>query len=224
MSTLSLPLLDRTSTAPIWFQIMRAIEAEIARAPGTGDRLPSENELREHFSASRTLDPRRAVPAGERRHHLPTAGQGRLRGTSPGSVGLDAPLGPELLASTARDGRSALSSEILRAGIEPLPSWAAAVVGRDSPDGTGFVLERVRAVGSRTAVHVINYLPSRFGRGAARPPRPPRESLRRDQDVARRPHRPHAQDDRGRRRRSGARRSARGRAGASDRRRRGRRL
>src|SRR5690349_5077813 len=52
---LALPQLDRESSAPIWFQIMRALEANIADGTwAPGDRLPSENELCAHFSASRT--------------------------------------------------------------------------------------------------------------------------------------------------------------------------
>lgn len=177
MSTLSLPLLDRTSTAPIWFQIMRAIEAEIAQGTwGPGDRLPSENELRDHFSASRTSI-RDALSRLESAGIISRQqGKGAFVERAQGPSAWTLPSAPSLLGEYSEDGRSALSSEILRAGIEPLPSWAAAVVGRDSPDGTGFVLERVRAVGSRTAVHVINYLPSRFA-GVLPDLRDPRASL-----------------------------------------------
>ena len=68
---------------------------------------------------------------------------------------------------------------ILRSGVEVLPSWAAAVVGRGEDgevDGYGFVLERVRAIGSRTAVHVVNYMPRRFA-GILPDLRHPRASL-----------------------------------------------
>lgn len=173
----SLPQLDRDSTAPIWFQIMRAIESRIADGTwSTGDRLPSENDLCGHFGASRTS-------VREALSRLESAGivsrrQGkgafveRIQGPSAWTL----PSAPSLLGEYSEDGQSALSSQILRAGIEALPPWAAAVVGRDSPDGLGFVLERVRAVGSRTAVHVINYLPTRFA-GVLPDLREPRASL-----------------------------------------------
>ncbi|MFV0252251.1 MAG: GntR family transcriptional regulator [Beutenbergiaceae bacterium] len=160
---LTLPQLDRTSTSPIWFQIMRAIEANIADGTwAAGDRLPSESELRAHFSASRT-SVRDALA------RLETAGiiwrqqgKGAFVKRAQGPSAWTLPSAPSLLGEYSEDGRSALTSEILRAGVGPLPPWAAAVVGRESPDGQGFVLERVRAVASRTAVHVINYLPTRF--------------------------------------------------------------
>lgn len=174
---LTLPQLDRDSTAPIWFQIMRAVESQIADGTWTpGDRLPSENELCTHFSASRTS-------VREALSRLETAGiisrqqgKGAFVERAQGPSAWTLPSAPSLLGEYSEDGRSALSSEILRAGIEPLPSWAAAVVGRDAPDGQGFVLERVRAVGARTAVHVINYMPAQFA-GVLPDLRDPRASL-----------------------------------------------
>lgn len=174
---LDLPLLDRGSTAPIWFQIMRAIEAKVAvGAWKPGDRLPSENELRAHFAASRT-SVREALSRLERAGIISRQqGKGAFVEGAKGPSAWTLPSAPSLLGEYSEDGRSALSSVILRAGIEPLPSWAAAVVGREGPDGQGFVLERVRAVGSRTAVHVINYLPARFA-GVLPDLRDPRASL-----------------------------------------------
>ncbi|QEW02140.1 GntR family transcriptional regulator [Microbacterium lushaniae] len=177
MSMLALPQLDRGSTAPIWFQIMRAIETEIADgAWSPGDRLPSESELCGHFSASRT-SVRDALARLESAGIISRQqGKGAFVERVQGPSAWTLPSAPSLLGEYSEQGRSALSSQILRAGIEPLPSWAAAVVGRDSPDGQGFVLERVRAVGARTAVHVINYLPTRFA-GVIPDLRDPRASL-----------------------------------------------
>jgi GntR family transcriptional regulator len=174
---LDLPQLDRESTAPIWFQIMRAIEARISEGVwAPGDRLPSEHELCAHFTASRT-SVRDALSRLERAGIISRRqGKGAFVERSQGPSAWTLPSAPSLLGEYSEDGRSALSSVILRAGIEPLPSWAAAVVGRDAPDGQGFVLERVRAVGSRTAVHVIDHLPARFA-GVLPDLRDPRASL-----------------------------------------------
>lgn len=174
---LLLPQLDRESTAPIWFQIMRAVESRIADGTWSpGDRLPSESELCAHFSASRT-SVRDALSRLESAGIISRQqGKGAFVERAQGPSAWTLPSAPSLLGEYSEDGRSALSSVILRAGIEPLPSWAAAVVGRDSPDGQGFVIERVRAVGSRTAVHVINYLPTRFA-GVLPDLRDPRASL-----------------------------------------------
>lgn len=160
----SLPALDRDSNAPIWFQIMRSIENGIAEGVWVpGDRIPSENELCAHFAVSRT-SVREALARLENagivsRHQGKGAFVERAQGPSAWTL----PSAPSLLGEYSEDGRSALASTILRAGVEPLPSWAAAVLGRgDQTDGHGFVLERTRAVGGRTAVHVTNYLPARF--------------------------------------------------------------
>jgi Transcriptional regulators len=174
---LTLPPLDRESTAPIWFQIMRAIESRIGDGMWSpGDRLPSESELCAHFSASRT-SVRDALSRLESAGIISRQqGKGAFVERAQGPSAWTLPSAPSLLGEYSEDGRSALSSDILRAGVEPLPSWAAAVVGRDSADGQGFVIERVRAVGSRTAVHVINYLPTRFA-GVLPDLRDPRASL-----------------------------------------------
>lgn len=179
MSLLTLPPIDRSSTAPIWFQIMRSVETKIADGTwAPGDRLPSENELRAHFAASRT-SVREALARLESAGIISRQqGKGAFVERSQGPSAWTLPSAPSLLGEYSEDGRSALSSQILRAGLEVLPSWAAAVVGRgsDEQSGMGFVLERVRAVGSRTAVHVINYLPSRFA-GLLPDLRDPRASL-----------------------------------------------
>ncbi|WP_337331897.1 GntR family transcriptional regulator [Microbacterium bandirmense] len=144
---------------------MRALEVKIA--DGTwkpGDRLPSESELREHFDASRTSI--REALARLESAGLISRQQGKgafvERPTGPSAWTL--PSAPSLLGEYSEGGRSTLSSEVLRGGIEPLPSWAAAVVGgrEEDSNGLGLVLERVRAVSNRVAVHVINYMPSRF--------------------------------------------------------------
>lgn len=163
MPMLDLPPIDRDGTAPVWFQIMRAIEWRISDGTfAPGDRLPSERELQAHFSVSRTsirTSLARLESAG-----LVSRQQGRVafvqnvQGPSVWTL----PSAPSLLGEYSEDGRSALSSVIRRAGIEQLPSGAAALVGRDSPDGKGLVIERIRSVGNRVAVHVINYVPSRF--------------------------------------------------------------
>lgn len=174
---LTLPALDRDSTAPIWFQIMRAIESRIADGTWSpGDRLPSESELCAHFAASRT-SVRDALAKLESAGIISRRqGKGAFVERAQGPSAWTLPSAPSLLGEYSEDGRSALSSRILRGGIEPLPSWAAAVVGRDGPDGQGFVLERVRAVGARTAVHVINYMPARLA-GVLPDLRDPRASL-----------------------------------------------
>ncbi|MGD9607437.1 MAG: GntR family transcriptional regulator [Leucobacter sp.] len=175
----ALPLLDRSSDAPIWFQIMRAIEARIADGTwSAGDRLPSENELRAHFQASRT-SVRDALSRLESAGMISRQqGRGAFVQAATGPSAWTLPSAPSLLGEYSEDGQSALTSRILRADIEQLPAAAAALFSRGPADrdGVGFTLERVRSVASRTAVHVTNYLPSRFS-GVLPELRNPRASL-----------------------------------------------
>ena len=174
---LPLPPLDRDSTAPIWFQIMRAIESKIAEGVWEpGARLPSENALCAHFQASRT-SVRDALARLESagiifRHQGKGAFVERAQGPSAWTL----PSAPSLLGEYSEGGTSALTSQILRAGIERLPAWVAGVLGREASEGRGFVIERVRAVGAKTAVHVVNYLPERLS-GVLPDLREPRASL-----------------------------------------------
>lgn len=173
---LQLRELDRESDSPIWFQIMRMIEGTISTGGlGAGDQLPSEHELCAHFGVSRT-SVREALARLEKAGII-NRQQGR--GAFVSEVGSPAswtlPSAPSLLGQYLQDGRSALTSRILRAGIEMLPPWAAASFVGDVR-GEGFVLERVRAVGQLTAVHVVNYMPRRFS-GVLPNLRNPRASL-----------------------------------------------
>ncbi|MFV0375625.1 GntR family transcriptional regulator [Microbacterium sp.] len=172
---LTFPAIDRASTAPLWFQIMRAIESQIVDATWVpGDRLPSESELCGYFDASRT-SVREALSRLESAGIISRRqGKGAFVERAQGPSAWTLPSAPSLLGEYSEDGRSALTSQILRGGIEPLPSWAAAVIARG--DSTGFVLERVRSVGSRVAVHVTNFMPARLA-GILPDLRDPRASL-----------------------------------------------
>ena len=157
---LSLPSIDRSSNTPVWFQIMRAIEGGIHSgtwSPGT--RLPSENEFCAYFGVSRTTV-REALGKLEEAS-IVTRRQGKgafveqLREPSAWTL----PSAPSLHDDLSEDGDTYVTSKLIRAGIEPLPPWAHAIADRE---GNGFVVERVRAVHGRTAIHVINQMPSRL--------------------------------------------------------------
>lgn len=158
---------------------MRALELKIAdHTWAPGERLPSESELRAHFGASRTsvrgaLE--RLESAGLISRHQ---GKGAFVQASGGPSAWTLPSAPSLLGEHSAGGQSALASEILRGGIELLPPGAAAVVGGQgaAAESFGFVLERVRSVEGRRAVHVVNYLPRRF-HGLLPDLRDPRASL-----------------------------------------------
>lgn len=175
-----LPQLDRASALPIWFQIMRSLESRIVdQTWRPGDRLPSESQLREHFGVSRTS----VRDALERLEEVGMISRQQGRGAfveaARGPSAWTLPLAPSLLGEFGRAGQSVLTSRVLRAGVEQLAPGIAAVIARGSSgdfESMGFVIERVRAVGGRTAVHVTNYLPVRF-QGVLPELRSPRASL-----------------------------------------------
>lgn len=155
-----LPELDRASESPMWFQVLRSIEYGISSGTwGQGAKLPSEHSLREHFGVSRTTI-REALSRLERSGIISRQqGKGAFVDTVQSATSWTLESAPSLLGQLAEDGRSALTSQVVRAGVEVLPPWAAAMF---KDNGQGFVLERTRAVGQLTAVHVVNYMPRRF--------------------------------------------------------------
>jgi GntR family transcriptional regulator len=168
------PELDRDADVPIWFQLMRIIETGIASGTWQyGDRIPSEHQLCAMYGISRT-SVREALARLENAGILRREqGRGAFVATdsdSPWSWTL--PSAPGLLGEYVERGRSALTSEVLRAELQDLPRAAADAFG----DDRGFVLERSRAVGTLTAVHTIDMLPRRYA-GVAATLRDPRASL-----------------------------------------------
>lgn len=172
-----LPQINPDARSPIWLQVLRSIEYGMStKLFSQGDQLPSEHELCAHFGVSRTS-------VREALSHLEKSGLiTRRQGKGAFVDGPSSPWSwtllsaPSLLGEYQQDGRSALTSQILRAGVEMLPPWAAAAFASSPSGQQGFVVERLRAVGDLTAVHVINYLPRRFA-GLAPSLRDPRASL-----------------------------------------------
>lgn len=171
-----LPPIDPRAGSPIWLQVLRSIEYGIStRLYTQGDQLPSEHELCEHFDVSRT-SVREALSHLERSGLITRRqGKGAFVDTPSSPWSWTLPSAPSLLGEYNQGGRSALTSQIIRAGVEMLPAWAAAAFA-SNPSGQGFVVERLRAVGKLTAVHVVNYLPRRFA-GLAPSLRDPHASL-----------------------------------------------
>lgn len=173
----SLPALDRAADSPIWFQLLRIVEAGIAGGLWeAGDRIPSEHELCRHYGVSRT-SVREALSRLEQSGIIRREqGRGAFVETARSPWSWTLPNAPALLGEYIEHGRSALTSTVLRAEVVALPPTVAAVFSEQDARGHGFVIERVRSVGSLTAVHVVNHLPRRFA-GIASTLRDPRASL-----------------------------------------------
>jgi GntR family transcriptional regulator len=149
--------IDRASPLPLYFQLAELLEHEIASgAWRPGARLPSEPGLCERYGLSRTTV-RQALGRLEQRGLIQRLkGQGSfVRRGEPGLWLLQSSEG-FFHDEVDRLGRT-VTSMILRAETEALPSWAARVL--QVPEGSrGASLERLRSVDGLVALYVVNHL------------------------------------------------------------------
>jgi GntR family transcriptional regulator len=149
--------IDRESPVPFHSQLARILRQEITLGRWKpGQRLGSEPDLCVYFDVSRSTV-RQALQTLET--------EGRVsREKGRGTFVADNDSRSWLLQSPQgffheevdRLGHS-VTSRILRAEIEPLPTWAT--VALRAPEGTvGVTLERVRSVDGRVALYVVNHL------------------------------------------------------------------
>jgi GntR family transcriptional regulator len=152
--------IDRRSPIPYYFQLKRLVADEIQSGrwePGT--RLPSEAELCDRFTVSRTTV-RQALGELEREG---TLRKEKGRGTFVAELGASS----WLLQSShgfhedaTREGK-VVTSRVLRCELEVLPEWAADALLM--PAGShGVTLERVRFVDGQLAMYVVNHLAPRL--------------------------------------------------------------
>jgi GntR family transcriptional regulator, N-acetylglucosamine utilization regulator len=148
--------IDRRSPIPYYFQLKRLVEDEVRSgrwAPGT--RLPSEAELCERFTVSRTTV-RQALGELER--------EGTLRKEKGRGTFVAEPVVSSWLLQSShgfhedatREGKT-VTSLVLRCELEVLPDWAADALGMP-PGSHGVTLERVRSVDGQLAMYVVNHL------------------------------------------------------------------
>jgi GntR family transcriptional regulator len=156
-----LEVIDRQSPVPLYFQLASLLTEDIARGRRSpGDRLASESEICESYGVSR---------ATVRQALLRLENEGliqRLKGR--GTFVTDSRHRSWLLQFS--EGffhdevdrlRSAVTSQVLRADVGPLPHWASDALGL-APGEKGVTLERLRCVDGQVASHVSDYLPSRY--------------------------------------------------------------
>lgn len=155
------PGIDRRSPVPLYFQLARLLADAIAEGELVGGhRLASEHEICDQYGVSRATV-RQALQRLEN-EGLVERHKGR------GTFVADSRHRSWLLQSSAgffqdEVGRMGLNvtSRVLRAEVAPLPHWA--VEALDLPEGSkGAILERLRYVDGRVALHVSDYLPKRL--------------------------------------------------------------
>jgi len=142
---------------PFYFQLAERLENDIAQGQlKPGARLPSEPELCEAHSLSRTTV-RQALSRLEQRGLIVRRkGQGTF--VRPAESGLWLLQSSEGFFQEEVDRlRRAVTSQILRSARDPLPGWACQALGL--PVGsTGATLERLRSVDGHVALYVVNHL------------------------------------------------------------------
>jgi GntR family transcriptional regulator len=148
--------IDRRSPVPFYFQLKQLVRDEIAaerRQPG--ERIPSENELCDHFGVSRTTV-RQALSELE--------AEGLLRKEKGRGTFVAEPRASSWFLQSShgfhdeasRAGR-VVTSEVLRREVEELPQWAAEAL--DLPPGSeGVTLERLRSVDGEVIMYVVSHL------------------------------------------------------------------
>jgi GntR family transcriptional regulator len=154
--------INRTSAEPYYLQLARIIENQIKSGQyKAGDRVPGETELCRTFDLARstvretfrTLEQQRLIRMIPRRGAFvsdPIDNRWKLQVTQ------------GFLETEAHSPDRSIDTVVIRFGFEPLRSFAAKALGL--ADGErGFVLERVRHIDGKSAMHSTNYLPADVG-------------------------------------------------------------
>jgi len=157
-------MIDRGSPVPFYFQLAQLLQQEIASGRWEpGERIPSEPALCRHYRVSRSTVRQALQTLGN--DGLVTRAKGRgtfVAHSRPGTWLLQSPDGL-FHEEVDRLGRR-VTSQMLRAKVEPLPGWAAAAL--QQPEGAdGVVIERLRSVDDQLAVYVVNHVPGHLADG-----------------------------------------------------------
>ena len=154
--------IDRASAEPYYLQLARIIEEQIKSGKyKIGDRVPGETELCRSFDLARStvretlraLEQQRLIRLVPRRGAFvsdPAENQWKLQVTQ------------GFLETGAHSPDRVIETSVLRAGFEPLPDFAAEALGTGRGEN-GFVIERVRHIDGKAAMHSTNYLPADVG-------------------------------------------------------------
>ncbi|OBZ95593.1 GntR family transcriptional regulator [Pararhizobium polonicum] len=154
--------IDRTAAEPYYLQLARIIEEQIKTGEyRVGDRVPGETELCRSFDLARStvretlraLEQQRLIRIVPRRGAFvsdPAENQWKLQVTQ------------GFLETGAHSPDNAIETSVLRGGFETLPDFAADAL-RLPKGENGFVIERIRHIDGKAAMHSTNYLPAEVG-------------------------------------------------------------
>ncbi|AFL50473.1 DNA-binding GntR family transcriptional regulator [Sinorhizobium fredii] len=154
--------INRTSAEPYYLQLARILENQIKSGKfKAGDRVPGETELCRSFDLARStvretlraLEQQRLIRMVPRRGAYvndPNDNQWKLQVTQ------------GFLETEAHSPDRSIDTAVIQSGFEPLPSFASKALGLNDGE-RGFVLERVRHIDGKAAMHSTNYLPADVG-------------------------------------------------------------
>jgi GntR family transcriptional regulator len=155
-------VIDRISAEPYYLQLARIIESQIKNGTyKAGDRVPGETELCRSFDLARSTvrETLRALEQQRLIRMVPRRGA-FVNDVNDNRWMLQVTQG--FLETEAHSPDRAISTTVIRSGFEALPAFAAQALGL-ATDEMGFVLERVRHIDGKAAMHSSNYLPADVG-------------------------------------------------------------
>jgi GntR family transcriptional regulator len=148
--------IDRASPVPFYFQLKKVLAEEIdAGRWCSGDRMPSEGALCEHFALSRTT---------VRQALAELTAEGLVRKEKGRGTFIAGPRSTSWLLQSssgfydeARSRGRRVASKLLACQVEPMPEWATDALGMPEA-AQGVRVERLRWVDDRLVMYVITYL------------------------------------------------------------------
>jgi GntR family transcriptional regulator len=154
--------IDRTSPEPYYLQLVRILENRLKAGDyKVGDRFPGESQLSREFDLSRSTvrETLRSLEQQGRVRMVPNRGA-FVNGVEPNRWMLQVTQG--FLEPEAHSPDRVITTAVLRSGYEPAPDDVVKALNLVGAQDV-FVLERLRKVDDKPAMHSTNWLPSDVG-------------------------------------------------------------
>ena len=155
-------VIERTSAEPYYAQLARILEAQIKEGGfRPGDRLPGETELCRTYELARSTvrETLRALEQQRLIRMVPRRGA-FVNDVEANRWMLQVTQG--FLETEAHAPDRTIVTQVLKAAFEPLPVEVTTALNMDKGE-RGFVLERVRTMDGKPAMHSTNWLPADVG-------------------------------------------------------------
>ncbi|SDK31307.1 GntR family transcriptional regulator [Agrobacterium fabrum] len=154
--------IDRASAEPYYLQLARIIEDQIkAGKYKVGDRVPGETELCRSFDLARSTV-RETLRALEQQRLIRLVPRRGAFVSDPAENRWKLQVTQGFLETGAHSPDRVIETAVLRAGFELLPDFAAESLGIARGEN-GFVIERIRHIDGKAAMHSTNFLPADVG-------------------------------------------------------------